>query len=125
MGMIRVLLIAIAALLPAALAEAGDPDVVAPFRFRNPTQDVTTSADQQRAITYKNELDNQLRELDQDEQRGRLGALGRRQLLDTRGEASRMDGVLSPKPSGGPGTTGSRPLPSLSGSSPLLAPPGQ
>jgi len=125
MGMIRMLLIAIAVLLPAGLADAGDPDAVAPFRFRNPAQDVTTPADQQRAITYKNELDNQLRELDQDEQRGRLGPLGRRQLLDTRGEAGRMDGVLSPKPSGGLGITGSRPLPSLSGSSPLLAPPGQ
>jgi hypothetical protein len=125
MGRILALLIATVALLPAAAAEAGDPDVVAPFRFRSPTQDLATPAEQQRALSYQNELDNQLRQLDQAEQRGQLGPLGRRRLLDTRDETGRINGALGPKPSGGLGITGTRPLPSLSGGgTPLLPPPG-
>src|SRR5262249_49413583 len=98
-----------------------DPNVIAPYRFTDPAKELTP-LERQQALDYRNQLDNQLRELDQDDQRGRLGPLGRRQLLDTRGEAGRMDGVRSPKGAGGPGVAGSRPLPSLSGGIPLLAP---
>lgn len=109
----RALLVALALLLLAAPAQAGDPEVVAPFRFRGPAKELTP-LDQQRALTYQNQLRNQLRELDQDESRGRLDPLQRRRLLDTRGELGRMDGVLSPTPSNGLGISGYRMLPSLS-----------
>jgi hypothetical protein len=107
-------------LLTTAAAHADDPGVLAPFRFTGPTKELTP-VEQQRALAYRSELRSQLRGLDQDDSSGRLDPLDRRRLLDTRGELGRMDGVLAPKPSGGLGISGSQPLPSLSGGSPLLA----
>ena len=119
--MIGASLLALALLLPAAAAPAGEPDVVAPFRFSGPAKELTP-VERQRALDYHTQLQNQLRTLDQDDMRGRLDPLERRRLQDTRSEVGRMNGVLSPAPSGGLGISGSRPLPSLSGRIPLLAP---
>ena len=121
MEMIRASLIALALLLLAAPARAEDPDVIAPYRFTDPAKELTP-LERQQALDYRNQLQNQLRELDQDEARGRLDPLDRRRLLDSRGELGRMDGVLKPQPSGGLGISGNRTLPSLSGGIPLLAP---
>ena len=110
----------LALLLLTATARAEDRDVLAPFRFTGPAKELTP-AEQQRALDYRSQLKNQLRELDQNELRGRLDPIERRRLLDTRGELGRMNGVLTPKQSGGLGISGSRTLPSLSGGSPLLA----
>jgi hypothetical protein len=118
--MIKASLVALALLLMVAPTRAEDRNVVAPFRFTGPTKELTP-LEQQRALTYRSQLQNQLRELDQGEARGQLDPLARRRLLDTRGELGRMDGVLTPKPSGGLGISGGRTLPSLSGGSPLLA----
>ena len=118
--MIRAPLVALALLLLAAPTQAGDPNVVAPFRFTGPAKELTP-LEQQRALAYRSQLQNQLRELDQDEASGHLDPLARRRLLDTRGELGRMDGVLTPKPSSGLGISGGRTLPSLSGGSPLLS----
>ena len=120
MGMNTARLIALALLLLAVPAQAGDPDVVAPFRFKGPAKQLTP-AERQRALAYRGELQSQLRVLDHDELRGRLDPLGRRLLLDTRGELGRMDGVVAPKPSGDRGISGNRTLPSLSGRIPLFA----
>lgn len=117
----RIIASLLALLLVTAAARAADPDVLAPFRFRGAAKELTP-VERQRALAYRNDLQSQLRGLDQDELRGRLDPLERRRLLDTRGEVGRMDGVLAPNPSGGLGISGSRPLPSLSGGSPLLAP---
>ena len=108
-------------LLLTATARAEDPDVLAPFRFTGPAKELTP-VEQQRARAYRSELQNQLRDLDQDDMRGRLDPVERRRLLDTRGELGRMNKVLVPPPSMGTGASGSRTLPSLSGGSPLLAP---
>jgi hypothetical protein len=121
MEMIRASLIALALLLLAAPARAEDPDVIAPYRFTDPAKELTP-LERQQALDYRSQLQNQLRELDQDEARGRLDPLDRRRLLDSRGELGRMDGVLKPQPSGGLGISGNRTLPSLSGGIPLLAP---
>jgi hypothetical protein len=120
MRTIGVSLIGLVVLLSAAAAQADDPDVLAPFRFRGPAKELTP-VEKQRALTYHGELDHQERGLEQDELRGRLDPLDRRRLLDTRGELGRMNNVLVPPPPAGLGTSGSRPLPSLS-RSPLLAP---
>jgi hypothetical protein len=117
--MIKAPMIALALLLLAAPTQAEDRNIVAPFRFTGPVKELTP-LEQQRALAYRSQLQNQLRELDQGEARGRLDPLVRRRLLDTRGELGRMDGVLTPKPSGGLGISGGRTLPSLSGGSPLL-----
>jgi len=107
-------------LLATAPAGAEDPDILAPFRYQGPVKELTP-AEQQRALSYRSEVDRQQRELEQDELRGRLDPLDRRRLLDTRGELGRMNNVLVPPPTS-TSPSGSRPLPSLSGRSPLLAP---
>ena len=119
--MIRASLIALVLLMLAAPARAEDPNVIAPYRFTDPAKELTP-LERQQALDYRTQLQNQLRELDQDDARGRLDPLDRRRLLDSRGELGRMDGVLAPKPSDGLGISGSRTLPSLSGGIPLLAP---
>ncbi len=121
MGTIRAPIFGFLLLLLAAPARAGDPDVLAPFRFTGAAKELTP-VERQRALAYRGELQSQLRGLDQDDLRGRLDPLDRRRLLDTRGELGRMDGVLAPKPSDGLGISESRTLPSLSGGSSLLAP---
>jgi hypothetical protein len=117
----RIMASLLALLLLAAPAHADDPDVLAPFRFTGPVKELTP-VEQQRARAYRSELQNQQRELDQDDMSGRLDPVERRLLLDTRGELGRMNKVLVPPPSMGAGASGSRTLPSLSGRSPLLAP---
>lgn len=118
--MVRIMASLLALLLLTATARAEDPDVLAPFRFTGPPKELTP-AEQQRAFDYRSQLENQLRELDQNELRGRLDPVERRRLLDTRGELGRMNGVLTPDQSGGLGISGGRTLPSLSGGSPLHA----
>ncbi len=117
----RATLIALSLLLLGAPAGADDPDVLAPFRFTGPAKELTP-VERQRALTYRNQLENQRRGLEQDDLRGRLDSVDRRRLLDTRGELGRMNNVLVPPPAAGVGASGSRTLPSLSGRSPLLAP---
>jgi hypothetical protein len=112
---------AVLVLLLAAPAWAEDRNAIATFRF-NPQLKDLTPVERQRALVYRNELQDQQRVLDQDDLRGRLDPLGRRRLLDTRDELGRVNGVLVPPPPAGLGVSGSRPLPSLSGRSPLLAP---
>jgi len=120
MGMTRALAITLAVLLLPTVAQAEDPDVIAPFRFTGPAKELTP-VDRQRALAYQNDLERQLYDLDQDEQRGRLDPVDRRLLLDTRSEVGRMKTLLLPLPAAGAGVSGSRPLPSLSGGSPLLS----
>jgi hypothetical protein len=116
----RALAIALAVLFLPTVSQAADPDVIAPYRFRGPAKELTP-VDRQRALAYQNDLERQLKDLDQDAQRGRLGPVDRRLLLDTRGELGRMNTILLPLPATGLGASGSRPLPSLSGGSPLLS----
>ena len=119
--MIRVSLIVLALVLLAAPGHAEDPDILAPYRFTGPVKELTP-VERQRALVYRNELENQQRGLEQDDLRGQLDPLDRRRLLDTRGELGRMNKVLVPPATTGAGASGSRTLPSLSGRSPLLAP---
>lgn len=121
--MVRILALsaAVAYLLLAAAAQAEDRNAIAPFRFTGAAKELTP-VERQRALSYRSELQSQLRGLDQDALRGRLDPLDRRRLLDTRRELGRMNNVLVPPRSTGLGASGSRTLPSLSGRSPLLAP---
>jgi hypothetical protein len=125
MGTTRAFAITLAILSLSTVAQAVDPDtedrnVIAPFRFTGPAKELTP-VDRQRALAYQNDLERQLYDLDQDEQRGRLDPVDRRLLLDTRSEVGRMKTLLLPLPAAGTGVSGSRPLPSLSGGSPLLS----
>jgi hypothetical protein len=101
-------------LFATAAARAEDRNAIAGFRFDVPSEELTP-LERQRALIYRGELQDQLRVLDQQEQRGRLSPLDRRLLLDTRGEAERINNLLLPLPATGTGVSGSRALPSLSG----------
>jgi len=111
--MVRIALVAIALALAAAPVRADDAEAVTPFRFSGPLKELTPM-DRQRALVYRNQLENQLRALEQSDQRGRLDPLGRRRLSETRGELNRVDKLLLlPPPSAGGAAPGSRTLPSL------------
>lgn len=71
--------------------------------------------DRARALSYRTQLQDQLRTLDQKDLGGQLDPLARRRLLDTRGELGRVNGLVggASRPSD-LGATGSKPLPSLS-----------
>src|SRR5262245_9874782 len=121
MATIKAVLIALVPVVLAAPAWSEDPDIITQFRFRGTTGELQP-VEQQRALDYRNELQNQLRSLDQADMRGQLSPLERRRLLDTRTELGRIEGVLASKPSSGTGISTYQPLPSLSGGSPLLTP---
>ena len=107
-------LLAVSLLVTAGTASAEEPSVVAPFRFTGPTKELSPM-DRARALSYRTQLQDQLRTLDQKDLGGRLDPLARRRLLDTRGELGRINGLVggSSRPSD-LGSTGSKPLPSLS-----------
>jgi len=120
MVVIRALLMALALVVVATPARAQDAEVVAPFRFTGPAK-VLTPMERQRMLVYRSQLEKQLRDLEQGDLGGRLDPLDRRRLLDTRDELGRMNKLLLPPPSTGPGASGGRTLPSLSGGSPVPA----
>src|SRR5215471_19353520 len=75
------------------------PNVLAPDRFDPPPQH-PSPVDQQRALEYRTQVQRQLKDLQHDQDLGRLGPLGQRRLLDTRTESGRMDQVTGPRPVG-------------------------
>jgi len=87
------------------------PDILAPNRF-NPAPQHPSTVDQQRALEYRTQVQRQLKEQERNDSLGRLGPLGRRDLLDTRSEAQRMDRVTGAPPPG-PTQFGSPLLPGL------------
>src|SRR4051794_7830976 len=92
------------ALLLAAilLAAAGGPvaaqqrNVIAPYRFLPPDNHATSPLDQQKALLYQNQLQNQLR-VEQLHQIDRT-AEGAARLQETQRELNRVQGVLQPTP---------------------------
>ena len=87
------------------------PDVLDSNRF-NPAPQNPSPVDQQRALEYRTQVQRQLKEQQRNQDLGRLGPLGQRDLLDTRSEAQRMDRVTG-APSGGSTHLGSPLLPGL------------
>lgn len=78
-----------------AQAQVTDPDVLAPYRFAPPPSTLTP-LEQQKALKYRSELQNQLRQLEQQRALGGPKAVKPWQLQDTRRELDRMDGVVRP-----------------------------
>lgn len=76
---------------PGAAAE--DRNILAPFRFQSPTEDLDP-IERDRATIYRNQLQRQQREFDHAQAQGRLDPLGRRLQLDTQSELDRMDEVV-------------------------------
>lgn len=101
-----------AALLAAATADAGEPSVLAPFRFQG-ADDPLTALDDERARAYRTQVQNQLRTLDQDAARGRLKGSDERLLLDARSELQRVNRVIQQPVPIDLGIAGGSTLPSL------------
>jgi hypothetical protein len=111
--MARILLVTLALAAAAAPVRAEDAEVVTPFRFTGPLKELTPM-ERQRALVYRNQLQQQLRDLEQSDLRGGLDPLHRRRLLDTRDELARVNKfLLLPPPSAGGAAPRSRTLPSL------------
>lgn len=93
----RRLLVISALLLTAAVAQAEEPSVLAPYRFPPPAQTLSP-AEQQRARTYRSQLQNQLNHLERQRATGRLTPREENRLQDTHRELDRMDRILQPEP---------------------------
>ena len=79
-----------------ALAQATDPNVLAPYRFE-PAPQTLSPVEQQRALDYRNQVQSQLRELEQERRGGVLRSpRAERRLMDTRSELGRINRILEP-----------------------------
>jgi len=74
-------------------ANAGDPNIIAPYRYE-PAPQQLTPLEQQKALIYRNQVQNQLRTLENDDVKGNLNSFDQETLRDTRSELFRMNGVL-------------------------------
>jgi hypothetical protein len=85
-----------AATLPAGTANPQDrPDAIAPYRYPSPaTAAPLDSLEQQKAQSYRNSLEAQRTELQQQQDAGTLDIGGLRQLGQTNREIGRVDTLL-------------------------------
>lgn len=74
-------------------AQATDPNIIAPYRYQ-PAPQRLTPLEQQKALIYRNQVQNQLRTLENDDVKGNLNSFDQEILRDTRSELFRMNGVL-------------------------------
>lgn len=95
----RKILLVLALLAGSATAQATEPSVLAPYRFQ-PAPPSLSSAEQQRALDYRNQVQNQLRRLELQRSNGPLEPRAQRRLLESRGELggelNRMERVIGP-----------------------------
>jgi hypothetical protein len=113
------LAIILSSIVLAPAAAADDRDVLAPYRFQAPVEELGRM-ERERALLYRNQLQLQQRRLDRSEALGRLDPLDRRLQLETQGELDRLNRIVrapQPTPLVLPST---RPLPSLT--RPLVPP---
>jgi hypothetical protein len=88
-----VLLLAVVCGLAVPSAGAEDRNILAPFRFQSPDGDLD-AMERERAIIYRNQLQEQQRALDQAQSTGALDPLERRLQLETRSELERMNDLI-------------------------------
>ena len=77
-------------------AQVTDPNALAPYRFQPPPQSLSP-IEQQKALVYRSQIQNQLRQLEQQRQPPK-GARDPLLLPQTRSELDRMNGVVQQKP---------------------------
>jgi hypothetical protein len=90
------MILALMLLLPSGAAQATDPNVLAPYRFQPPPQSLSP-LEQQKALVYRNQIQNQLRQLEQQRQPA-MGARDPLLLPQTRSELDRMNGLVRQQP---------------------------
>jgi len=87
----------VAVLATGVAARAGEPSIVAPYRFQAPPV-VLSPAEQQGALTYRSELQGQLNRLERHRSNEPLSPREENRLFDTRRELDRMNRILVPAP---------------------------
>jgi len=70
-------------------------NVITPYRF-NPAPKQLSPSDQQEALEYKGQLQNQERNLEQQQVQRSPNPFKRQQLIDTQRELNRMNSILHP-----------------------------
>jgi hypothetical protein len=88
------LVLAVAFLASPQSAFATDPSILAPYRYQ-PAPQQLSPLEQQKALIYQTQIQNQLRTLESQDSKGQLNSFDQRLLLDTRSELFRMKGALS------------------------------
>lgn len=92
----RHVFLALVLLCAGASAQAAEPSVLAPFRFQ-PAPESLSPIEQQRALSYRSQVQGQLRQLEQHRiTKAPLRAREAQQLQDTRGELQRLNGLVAP-----------------------------
>lgn len=76
-------------------AQVTDPNALAPYRFVPPPSTLSP-LEQQKALRYRSEIQNQLRQLEQQRALGGPNAVKPWDLQDTRRELDRMNEVVRP-----------------------------
>ena len=79
----------------AALGQATDPNALAPYRFQPPPAGLSP-LEQQKALVYRSQIQNQLRQLEQQRVLSGPKSVDPWLLQDTRRELDRMNGVVQP-----------------------------
>jgi hypothetical protein len=85
--------IALLLLAVGAEARAEEPSLLKPYLY-TPPQPVTSPLEQQKALIYRSQVQDQLKRLERGGTRGELDSFNQRLLLDTRSELQKMNGVL-------------------------------
>jgi hypothetical protein len=107
-----VMTVAVVLALLGSAAKAENPNDLAPYRFRAPTEDLN-AVERDRAITYRNQLQQQQFQLDRKDAAGRLDPLDRRLKLDNQTELNRMNDVVRSQRPTPMQLPGARSLPSM------------
>lgn len=90
------MILALTLTLLAGAAHATEPNVLAPYRFQ-PAPQSLSPLEQQKALVYRSQIQNQLRQLEQQRQPG-PGARDPLLLPQTRSELDRMNGLIQQQP---------------------------
>ncbi len=87
--------IALAMSIQASQAQVTDPNALAPYRFQ-PAPETLSPLEQQKALTYRSQIQSQLRQLEQRQAIRGPSSVDPRLLLDTRRELGRMNRIVQP-----------------------------
>jgi hypothetical protein len=90
---LRCVIMAAGLFIYAEASSAADSNILAPYRF-DPAPQQLTPLEQQKALIYRNQVQNQLRTLESNDTKGNLNSFDQEILRDTRSELYRMNGVL-------------------------------
>lgn len=97
MSGMRQLLLAVVVVFATTPVIAAEPSVLAPFRYQSVPERLSP-IEQQRALSYRSQVQGQLDRLEQRRIQAPLSARDANRLLETRGELQRLNQLTAPSP---------------------------